>query len=71
MGRNKKKPEVIEVEAIGRTWEYSPEPRLEGLLQASKYLKWKNIIDKDNNIFKKRLKEENRFNKNRFKQGEK
>ena len=26
-----------------RKWEYSPEPRLEGLLQASKYLKWKNL----------------------------
>ena len=28
---------------IERTWEYSPELRLEGLLQASKYLKWKNV----------------------------
>lgn len=30
-------------EVVGRTWEYDPNPRLEGLLQASKYLKWKNV----------------------------
>jgi len=24
-------------------WEYSPEPRLEGLLQQLKYIKWENI----------------------------
>lgn len=38
-----KKDKVINVGTIERTWEYSPEPRLEGLLQASKYLKWKNV----------------------------
>ena len=40
MKENKK---TINGGAIERTWEYSPEPRLEGLLQASKYLKWKNV----------------------------
>lgn len=38
---NKRK--TINGGAIERTWEYSPEPRLEGLLQASKFLKWKNV----------------------------
>ena len=28
---------------IERNWEYSSEPRLEGLLQASKFLKWRNV----------------------------
>ena len=37
------KRKVINAGVVDRGWEYSPEPRLEGLLQASKYLKWKNI----------------------------
>lgn len=60
------KKEVVDLGVIERTWEYSSEPRLEGLLQASKYLKWKNI-NKDYNIFKERIKKENKFNKNIFK----
>ena len=39
----KEKNKVANGGVIERTWEYSPEPRLEGLLQASKYLKWKNV----------------------------
>ena len=38
-----KKNKVINGGIIERNWEYSPEPRLEGLLKASKYLKWKNV----------------------------
>lgn len=40
--RNKVK-KTINVGVVDREWEYHPEPRLEGLLQASKYLKWKNL----------------------------
>lgn len=40
--RNKVK-KTINVGVVDRGWEYHPEPRLEGLLQASKYLKWKNV----------------------------
>lgn len=43
-----KKNKVINAGVIERTWEYSSEPRLEGLLQACKYLKWKNL-NEDNN----------------------
>ena len=42
--RNKSK-KTIDCGVIDRKWEYSSEPRLEGLLKASKYLKWKNIND--------------------------
>lgn len=38
-----KKHKVINAGKIERNWEYSPEPRLEGLLKASKFLKWKNV----------------------------
>ena len=48
----KQKKEVIE-----RAWEYSPEPRLEGLLQASKYLKWRNVES-----FNKVVEEKNKNN---------
>ena len=38
--KNKKVPNGGVIE---RTWEYSSNMRLEGLLQASKYLHWKNV----------------------------
>ena len=38
-----KKRKVIDCGVIDRGWEYHPNHRLEGLLQASKYLKWKNL----------------------------
>lgn len=38
-----KSKKTINAGVVDRGWEYSPEPRLEGLLQASKYLKWTNI----------------------------
>lgn len=42
-----KKKKIINGGVIERTWEYSPEPRLEGLLQACKYLKWRNINEEN------------------------
>ena len=42
-----KEKKIVNGGVIERTWEYSPEPRLEGLLQASKYLKWKNVKNFD------------------------
>ena len=45
--KEKKKNKVINAGVIERTWEYHPNHRLEGLLQACKYLKWKNIDDKE------------------------
>ena len=38
-----KSKKTINAGVVDRGWEYSPEPRLEGLLQASKFLKWKNV----------------------------
>lgn len=40
-----KKPIKIDAGTVSRNWEYSPEPRLEGLLKQLKYIKWKNITD--------------------------
>ena len=40
--RNKVK-KTINAGVVDRGWEYHPNRRLEGLLQASKYLKWKNV----------------------------
>ena len=40
---------VIDCGVIDRGWEYHPDCRLEGLLQATKYLKWTNINEKIDN----------------------
>ena len=40
--RNKVK-KTINVGVVDRGWEYHPNCRLEGLLQATKYLEWKNV----------------------------
>ena len=40
--KNKK---VINAGIINRNYEYSQEPRLEGLLKQLKYIKWKNVKD--------------------------
>ena len=34
---------VINAGKIEPRWEYSPDPRLEGLLKQVKYIKWKNV----------------------------
>lgn len=34
---------TINAGIVDRRWEYHPDCRLEGLLQASKFLKWKNV----------------------------
>lgn len=39
----KRQKKMVNGGVIERSWEYSPDVRLEGLLQASKYLKWKNV----------------------------
>ena len=42
----KKNHKVIDLGVIdenSRGWKYDPNPRLEGLLQACKYLKWTNL----------------------------
>lgn len=35
-----------------RNWEYSPEPRLEGLLKQLKYIKWENNNEAYKNVLK-------------------
>lgn len=37
------KKHKINAGKIERTWQYSNEPRLEGLLKQLKYIKWKNV----------------------------
>lgn len=37
------KNHTINAGKIERNWEYSNEPRLEGLLKQLKYIKWKNV----------------------------
>lgn len=34
---------VIDAGVVDRSWIYSPEPRLEGLLKMCKYIKWTNV----------------------------
>lgn len=41
--KENKKRKVINCGVVDRGWEYHPNCRLEGLLKASKYLKWTNI----------------------------
>lgn len=38
-----KKTKVIDAGTIDRAWEFSQEPRLEGMLKMLKYIKWTNI----------------------------
>lgn len=37
------KKHTINASKIERNWQYSNEPRLEGLLKQLKYIKWKNV----------------------------
>lgn len=45
--KENKKRKTIDCGVIDRGWEYHSNCRLEGLLQASKHLKWKNLNDKE------------------------
>jgi hypothetical protein len=38
-----KKTHYIDIGQINRNWEYSKDPRLEGLLKQLKYIKWTNV----------------------------
>ena len=40
-----KSKNIIDLGRIEKNYEYSQEPRLEGLLKQLKYIKWKNVKD--------------------------
>lgn len=44
-----KSKKTINCGVVDRVWEYHPNTRLEGLLKASKFLKWKNVDSFDKN----------------------
>lgn len=43
MKKNNKNKHVINAGKIEKNYEYSQEPRLEGLLKQLKYIKWENV----------------------------